>query len=82
MPVMIPPKPLATSVANAGETFVVALSRALRQAQTECSSEDYERFKRAVGAVIGTLEIELMWPLYKSHPELEPENLRGWKDET
>jgi hypothetical protein len=23
------------------------------------------------------MEVDLLWPLYKLHPELEPENLRG-----
>ena len=78
---MIQSKSLAETLAQEGESFIVGLNRALIDAQAICTPEEYARFKHAIGIVIGTLEIKLMWPLYKLHPELEPENLRNWQNE-
>ena len=79
---MVRSKQLATTVSAAGETFVKALSKCLSTAKSSSTPEEYERLKKAVGSVIGTLEIDLLWPLYREHPELEPQNLRSPKDET
>ncbi len=67
----------ATEVAKAGEAFVAALSEALSTSKASTSPEEFERFKRAVAIAIGTVEIELLWPIYRQHPDLEPPSLRG-----
>jgi hypothetical protein len=77
---MIQSKTLAEALAKEGESFIKGLNQALLESKTICSPEEYEKFKRAVGIVVGNLEIELMWPLYKLHPELEPESLKGWEN--
>ena len=79
---MVRSKELATTLSAAGERFVEALSECLSSAKSSSTPEEYERFKRAIGSVVGTLEIDLLWPLYREHPDLEPKNLRNWKDET
>ena len=79
---MLSSKELAADVSAAGEAFVAAMSEALDTAKVSCTPAELKRFKDAVGCVIGTLEVDLLWPLYKQHPDLEPENLRGWKNET
>lgn len=79
---MITPSNLASDVSIAGENFVEALGKYLSTAKDECPPEEYERFRKAIGSVIGTLEIEMLWPLYRQHPDLEPENLRDWRNET
>ena len=77
---MIILKEIATAVSSSGEQFIASLNEALHATRESSSPQEYEQFKRAVGLVIGTLEIEMLWPLYKLHPDLEPESLRG--DET
>jgi hypothetical protein len=79
---MISTNNLASKVSAAGEQFIVSLNVALNTAKDSCSPEEFERFKKAIGTIIGTLEIELLWPLYKQHPDLEPESLKGCKNET
>lgn len=61
------------------EAFLRELSLALDVVRTTGSAEEFERLKRAVGEVVGTLEVDLLWSLYKQHPSLEPENLKGWE---
>lgn len=79
---MVTSKNLATEVSDAGERFIETLGKCLMEAQTTCPAEEFERFKKAVGLVIGSLEVDLLWPLYRQHPELEPESLRDWNNET
>lgn len=72
----------ARAVSTAAEAFLRELSLALELVRTTGSAEEFERLKRAVGEVVGTLEVDLLWPLYKQHPSLEPENLKGWETPT
>jgi hypothetical protein len=67
----------ARAVSESAEAFVRALSHAFEAARTTMPPTEFERLKVAVGNVIGIMEVDLLWPLYKLHPELEPENLRG-----
>jgi hypothetical protein len=69
----------AQAVSAAAEAFIRELSVALESARTSTRSSEFERLKKAVGHVVGTLEVDLLWPLYKEHPSLEPENLKGWE---
>lgn len=69
----------AKALSKAAEQFLQELSRALEFARGTSPSEDFERLKVATGSVVGTLEVDLLWPLYKQHPTLEPENLKGWE---
>ena len=44
-----------------------------RLVQVEASDEEFKRYRRAVGAVMGELLFEVLKPLYSEHPELKPE---------
>jgi len=69
----------AQAVSKAAEHFLRELSRALEHARATAEPDDFERLKQAVGVVVGTLEIDLLWPLYKQHPDLEPKNIKDWE---
>lgn len=69
----------AQAISNAAENFLGELSRAFELARSSSTLDEFERLKQAVGVVIGTLEVDLLWPLYRQHPSLEPENLKGWE---
>ena len=76
---MIADRQHAVAVSQAAEEFIKQLSLALKAAQSTGSAQDVERLKKSIGEVIGTLEMALLWPLYKQHPDLEPKNLKGWE---
>jgi hypothetical protein len=76
---MTPDRQRAVAVSNAAEEFIKQLSLALRAAQTNGSGEDIERLRKAIGEVVATLEMDLLWPLYRQYPDLEPENLKDWE---
>ena len=77
---MISDRQRAVAVSNAAEEFIRQLSLALKAVQSSGSSVEFERLRKAIGQVVGTLETDLLWPLYKQYPELEPENLKGERD--
>lgn len=68
----------ARAVSEAAERFLQELSRALELARNTAAPDDFERLKQAVGVMVGTLEIDLLWPVCKQHPSLQPENLKDW----
>ncbi len=49
------------------------LNESARLVQEEASEEEFKRYRRAVGAVMGELWFEVLKPLYSEHPELKPD---------
>jgi hypothetical protein len=78
---MISDRHRAVAVSDAAEEFIKQLSLALKAVQADGTPEDFERLRKSIGEVVGTLETALLWPLYKQHPDLEPENLKGGEDD-
>jgi len=79
---MISSKEAATVIASEAERFVVALNTKLLEIRASASASEYERFRRAVGKIVGALEIELFAPLYQEHPELKPEAVQKARDDS
>jgi hypothetical protein len=73
---MITSKKTAIEVTAAGERFVEALNKCLIEVQSSSTPEEFEQFRRVVGLTIGRLDTELLEPIYRAHPELEPHGLR------
>lgn len=69
-------KGIATAVSNSSEKFIADLNSALNQARETLAPDEYERFRKSVGIVVGTIEVDMLSPLYKTHPDLEPETLK------
>jgi hypothetical protein len=40
--------------------------------QERCATEEFRRYRRAVGAVLAEVNDQLLNPLYSDHPTLEP----------
>lgn len=76
---MIADRERAIAVSRAAEELIKQLALALKAAQSAGTAQDAERLRKSIGEVVGTLESTLLWPLYKQHPDLEPENLKGWE---
>jgi hypothetical protein len=52
------------------------LNASLLQTQGRCSEEEFSRYRRAVGAILGEILLEVMNPLYARHPNLKPAELK------
>mgnify|MGYP005826687785 CR=1 FL=1 len=43
--------------------------------QEQCDAEDFQRYRRAAGGVLGALYLDVMQPLYGEHPGIKPAGL-------
>ena len=61
----------AEKIHEASLRAVVELPALLRDVEPRCSGEDFQKIKRGVGLTIGTIQAELLDPLYVEYPELD-----------
>jgi hypothetical protein len=64
-------KTAAEQVLRAAMNSISELSALLRDLKESCSDEDFERFRRGIGLSIGTIQVEVMDPVYAHYPELD-----------
>ena len=50
------------------------LEESLKAVEESCSSEEYARYKKAVGKVVARLVFDILEPLYEKNPMLKPPN--------
>lgn len=61
------------AVRRAGDQLMTAL----HQLKGEVNSEEFERWREAVGRSMGTIYEELLEPICQEHPEVVPKALGG-----
>lgn len=52
--------------------FYARLNASLKLVQQRCTQEEFTEYRRAIGLIMGEMTTEVMMPLYRQHPELEP----------
>ena len=45
--------------------------------KVQCPEEEFQRYRRGFGQVLGYMLTEIMNPIYAEHPDLKPEQLGG-----
>jgi hypothetical protein len=53
------------------------LDAQLAELKDQCSDEEFQRYRRGFGYVLGYMFTEIMTPIYAEHPDLKPEQLGG-----
>jgi len=53
------------------------LNSQLLRIKGECSDDEFQRYRRGFGYIMGYMLTEVMNPIYAEHPELKPEQLGG-----
>ena len=53
------------------------LNSQLLKIKGECSDEEFQRYRRGFGYIMGYMLTEVMNPIYAEHPDLKPEQLGG-----
>jgi hypothetical protein len=51
------------------------INETIRLVQEECTDEEFQVYRKAAGFVMGYIYTDVVAPLYKEHPELEPPEL-------
>ncbi|MEQ1763167.1 MAG: hypothetical protein ABL984_08490 [Pyrinomonadaceae bacterium] len=67
-------KETAEKIKRRGETAIRELTSilVLDQIERECSPDEYEAGRRAIGLAIGIIDTELLSIVYRQFPELDP----------
>lgn len=48
------------------------LNNSIFPVMENCSTEEFKRYRRAVGAIMAEILLQIMNPLYAKHPDLKP----------
>jgi len=51
------------------------LDESVRFVMENCSPEEFDIYRHAVGEILGTMLVDIMEPIYREHPDLTPEQL-------
>lgn len=74
---MIADKTLASEVNARMRDCLKMLDETVGRVQNALPEEEFNRFRKATGKVMGTLIFEILNPLCEAHPELWPHGLRS-----
>jgi hypothetical protein len=57
------------------------LNNALLEIQKSCEEEEFQQYRKAFGTVMGVMYLDILGPIYRDYPNLQPEGLRKQKTE-
>lgn len=52
------------------------LDKSVALVREKCTSEEFQEYRRAVGKVMGEILLDVLNPLYQSHPSLKPPEMK------
>jgi hypothetical protein len=73
---MITNKDTATQISALMLEIGAKLDTSVALVQDTCEELEFNRYRRVVGELMGTMLLEVMNPLYQTHPDLKPARLR------
>ena len=73
---MIRDKEIARQVIAALDEASSVINESIRLVQNRCSNEEFAAYRKAAGFVMGYLYTDVLTPLYKQHPSLDPPELK------
>jgi hypothetical protein len=62
--------------------FSGRLNQSIKLVMDNCDDDEFKRYRRTVGKIMGEMFVEIMTPIYKEYPELTPEELKPEKSQT
>jgi hypothetical protein len=78
---MITNKEFAQKVLSEAEETFKRLNSLLLDAQESLPPAEFNALRKGIGYVVGYLYTDVQAPIYKSHPEMEPPELRRSSNE-
>jgi hypothetical protein len=73
---MISDEEIAKNVSDLMLEFAARLNASTAVVRDRCPTEEFHKYRRAVGQVMGDMLLEIMNPIYQRHPKLKPARLR------
>lgn len=68
-------RPTAETVSSLMLRIAAELNASVEIVQSGSSEEEFNRYRRAIGVMMGEMLLEIMNPLYAEHPDLKPNEL-------
>ena len=62
----------ATAMSDHVRIIQKELNTAIILALSKADPDDYETIKKSLGLSIARLDIEILWPIYRAYPDLDP----------
>jgi hypothetical protein len=67
---------IAEHIQNITEDFFTKLDNSIRLVMERSPDEEFQRYRRAAGKVLGYTYMDIQCPIYEEHPDLTPPGLR------
>jgi hypothetical protein len=61
--------------------YTAKLSASLKQVRDECTPEEFQTYKIAIGKLMGYAFTDVAGPIYEQYPDLMSDNLKAAKEE-
>ncbi len=72
---MIREKAVAKEVSQLMIEYGAKLDASVALVKQQCSTEEFEAYRKAVGKIMGYMLLDVMNPLYEKHRDLKPAEL-------
>ena len=68
-------KEIANELSQLMLEVAAKLDASIRLVQENCSTEEFQLYRKSVGQIMGIMLTEVMNPIYREHPDLKPREL-------
>jgi len=69
-------KEIAREVSQLMLEYFGKLNTSLKLVQENCSKQEFDNYRKAIAKLMGDMTAEIMIPIFKEHPDLEPEDFK------
>jgi hypothetical protein len=69
-------KEIATEVLALMLEYSGKLDGSVQRVKDTCTEQEFVAYRKAVGTIMGGMYVDIMWPIFIEHPELEPEEMK------
>ena len=52
------------------------IDKSIAMVKDNCTQEEFDAYRKAAGKIMGNMLLEIMNPIYKTHPELKPKEMK------
>jgi hypothetical protein len=73
---MLSNKDTATEVEKMMRQCSETLDESVRRVMETCPDDEFKAYRRVIAQIMGSIYLDVMQPIYRQYPDLEPEELR------
>jgi hypothetical protein len=70
-------KAVARQISELMLEYYAKLDASVQLVRDRCSEEEFKKYREAIGLIMGYMTTEVMVPLYKKNPDLEPPGFKA-----